>query len=179
MKKIIAFLFVLSLCFAFVACGNSENVNVPSGYKIASNETSPYYVLIVPEKWTVDVQSGTTTAYYKNDLNGAVVATVSANSIIPESEDITLDTYFDSYKEEFNELFKDTKPDVTTTVLDGMPARRYIFTAEFNGTEYTFWQEICLYNGRVYTLTFSAPTQYYEKLSTNMIDILNLFKFAK
>ena len=179
MKKVLIFFIVMSLCFIFVSCGNNDDVTVPSGYKIASNESVPDYVLIVPNKWVVETQTGTTTAYLKDELSSAVIATLSATFTVPENADVTLDTYFDSYSEEFAKIFGDAAPEVSTTVLDGEPARRYVFSADFNGVEYTFWQEICMRQGRFYTLTFSAPTPYYDKFSSNMIDILNLFKFTK
>ncbi len=202
MKKILTVCIVLSLCLMFAACGNKSDVNVPAGYKIASNEESPYYTLIVPDKWVVDTQSGTTTAYYKDDLSGMVIATISASSAVPENQNITLDTYFDSYSEELNRIFDVIEPTETTqvsegevdepsekigedtisyvtTVLDGEAARRYIYKAAFNGVEYTFWQEICMHQGRIYTLTFSTPSQFYDKLSDNMTDVLHLFKFTK
>lgn len=180
MKRIITICLAVLMCFIFAACSQND-IKVPMGMQLASNENVPDYILMVPNDWTVETQTGTTTAYFKDNLSSAVLATFSATFTAPESEDVTLDNYFDGYAEEFEKIFgkMDENLTVATTVLGGEEARRYTYSASFSGVDYSFWQEICLHEGRIYTLTYSAPTEYFEKFAEDMELILEYFSFTK
>ncbi len=179
MKKIITICILAAMCFTLAACGNKSDIEVPMGMQLASNESIPDYIMMVPNDWTVEESTGTTTAYYKDNLSGAVIATLSATFSAPESADITLDNYFESYSEEFSRIFGETEPDVSTSTLGDEEARRYIYSTDFSGIEYKFWQEICMHEGRIYTVTYSAPTEYFEKFAEDMELTLEYFSFTK
>ncbi|MBQ6893229.1 MAG: hypothetical protein IJN48_03400, partial [Clostridia bacterium] len=165
--------------FTLAACGNKSDIEVPMGMQLASNESVPDYIMMVPSDWTVEESTGTTTAYYKDNLSGAVVATLSATFVAPPSADTTLDNYFDSYSEEFGKVFGETEPEISTTTLGGEEARRYIYSATFNNIEYSFWQEICMHEGRIYTVTYSTPSEYFEKFAEDMEVTLEYFSFTE
>ena len=181
MKKIIVLCLAVAMCFLVSACSSASDIKVPMGMQLASNESVPDYVLLVPNDWTVETQTGTTTAYFKDNLSSAVLATFSATFTAPESADVTLDNYFEGYSEEFEKIFgkMDENLTVSTTVLGGEEARRYTYSASFGGVDYSFWQEICMHEGRIYTLTYSAPTEYFEKFAEDMGLILEYFSFTK
>lgn len=179
MKKIIAICLVATICFMFTACNSGSDIEVPMGMQLASNESVPDYIMMVPSDWVVEESTGTTTAYYKDNLSSAVLATLSATFTAPETADTTLDSYFESYSEDFGKIFGEAVPEISTTTLGGEEARRYIYAATFNGIEYKFWQEICMHEGRIYTVTYSAPTEYFEKFAEDMEVTLEYFSFTK
>lgn len=178
MKKILAVCICIILCLSFAACGNKSEVDVPMGMQLASDESVPDYVLMIPNDWTVEESTGTTTAYYKDNLSGAVIATFTASFSVPK-EDITLDNYFESFSSEFAQIFGDGEKSIETssTKLGDEDAKQYIYTGNFGGIEYKFWQVFCLHEGRMYTLTYSTPTEYFDKFAEDMELILEYFSF--
>lgn len=177
MKRIIALCLSLIICLGFAACGEKNNVEVPMGMMLASNPDVPEYVLMVPNDWTVETATGTTTAYYKDNLSGTVLATFSAtfNMI---GDGVTLDDYFDSYKNEFSAVFGEPgNVEANDTLLDGEEAKEYVYTSTFGETEYKFWQVICFHEGIIYTLTYSATSQYFDNYAEDMSLILGNFYF--
>ena len=64
-KIIVTFLLCISVCFMLASC-NKDDLTVPSGMVLASDKDVAYYSLFVPKTWTVDIQTGTTTAYVKS-----------------------------------------------------------------------------------------------------------------
>ena len=178
MKKILAICICLFICFSFSACGNKSEINVPMGMQLASDENVPDYILMVPNDWTVEESTGTTTAYYKDNLSGAVIATFTASFNVP-SADITLDNYFDSFSEEFANIFGENEANIesSSAKLGNEDAKQYIYTANFGGVEYKFWQVFCLHEGRMYTLTYSTPAEYFDKFAEDMELIIEYFSF--
>ena len=178
MKKILTVCICIVLCLSFAACGENSEVDVPMGMQLASDESIPDYILMVPNDWTVEESTGTTTAYYKDNLSGAVIATFTASFSVPK-EDVTLDNYFDSFSNEFTQIFGESEKDAESsyTKLGDEDAKQYIYTASFSDIEYKFWQVFCLHEGRMYTLTYSTPTEYFDKFAEDMELILEYFSF--
>ena len=177
MKKIIALCLSLIICLSFAACGEKNDIDVPMGMMLASNPDVPEYVLMVPNDWTIETSTGTTTAYYKDNLSGSVLATFSAtfNMI---GDGVTLENYFDTYKTEFASVFgAPENVEINDSLLDGKPAKEYIYTAKFGNDEYKFWQVICFHEGIIYTLTYSATAQYFDNYAEDMSLILGNFYF--
>ncbi len=178
MKRVIAISLCLFVCFGFIACGNKSDITVPMGMMLASDESIPDYVLMVPNDWTIESTTGTTTAYYKDNLSNAILATFSATFNTPESADVTLENYFDGYANEFEAVFGEIKStEVKDSLLGGESAKEYVYTAKFGDTEYKFWQVICFHNGIIYTLTYSATTDYFDNYAEDMSLILSNFYF--
>lgn len=181
MKKIIAICVCFMLCLSFTACGNDSDIDVPMGFQLASDPDVPDYVVLVPSNWTVEESTGTTTAYYKDELSGKVIATFTASFNVAESSEITLENYFESYSAEFEQVFEKSETEVesSTTILGGKEAKQYIYTAKFGGVEYKFWQVICLHENRFYTLTYSSTSEYFEKYAEDMEAIIEYFTFSE
>ncbi len=177
MKKITALILALILSAGFISCQSATDISVPMGMMLASDPDIPEYVLMVPNDWTVESATGTTTAYYKDNLRNAVLATFSATFNMAE-DGITLENYFDSYAEEFISVFGTTQViEEYDTLLGGKDAKEYIYTATFGETEYKFWQVICFNEGIIYTLTYSATAQYFDNYAEDMSLILSNFYF--
>lgn len=178
MKKIIAICVCLMLCLGLTACGDSSDIDVPMGFQLASDPKVPDYVLLIPDDWEVETSTGTTTAYLKDNLSGKVLATFTASFSVPESADITLDSYFESFSEEFTQVFGDFNAvEPSTTILGGEEARQYIYTGTFGDVEYKFQQVTCIHSGRIYTLTYSSTSEYFDKYAEDMDAIVEYFAF--
>lgn len=177
MKKLLALcLCLLTVCCSIVACSKEGDVNVPMGFQLASDPEIVDYLLFVPEKWTVDMRTGTTSAYYSTMDPTNITA-----SLMP-LEDATggIDAYFESYKQEFTDVFGDPENiETANLLLDGKAAKQYVYSTTFGDVEYKFWQVICIHNQRVYTITLSSTAANYEMHTTDMEAALEHFAFVE
>lgn len=175
MKKILSLCLACIMLLAFASCGNS-GVETPVGMQLASDPDTCSYYLFVPQDWTVDIRTATTTAYYsENDPSSICASFAQLNAENAQDPD----AYFESYKSEFAAVFgelKDLQTDNPT--LDGKPAKQYIYTAMLGETEYKFWQVICIRAGMVYTITYTSITENFEKHADDMQACLDSFLFA-
>ena len=179
MNKFIASCICLFVCLSFAACGKNSDIDVPMGFQLASDPEVPDYVALVPSDWTVEESTGTTTAYYKDSMSNVVLATFSASFNVLESAEVTIDSYFENYMAEFEQVFTDYEEvETSTTTLGGEAAKQYIYSATFGDVEYKFWQILCIHDGRIYTLTYSSTSEYFEKYAEDMDAIIDYFYFT-
>lgn len=177
MKKIIALcLCLLSLCFALTACDSTDDIDVPMGFQLASDTNIVDYLLFVPEKWTVDMRTGTTSAYYST----SDPTNISASLMPLEDTEGGIDGYFESYAAQFADVFGEPENiETANLLLDGKEAKQYIYSTTFGDVEYKFWQVICIHNNRVYTITYSSTADNYEQHTVDMEAALEHFRFVK
>ena len=178
MKRIITFCLCAIICLNFIGCSDSSDISVPMGMQIASDSDVPNYVLMVPNDWTIESTAGTTTASYRDNLSNQALASFSATFNVAENSSVTAQSYFDSFVEEYTQTFG--APENITSEpyrLDGKEAMEFTYTATFGGEEYKFWQVICIHEGLIYTLTYSATTTYYDNYVEDMHLILTNFHF--
>ena len=178
MKRIITVFLSLMICFSFAACSDANDIDVPMGMMLASDPDLPNYVLMVPNDWTIENSTGTVTANYRDNLSNQVLATFSATFNTPESKNVTAESYFDTYIKEYTQTFGEPKDiDSAPCLLDNKEAMKYTYSATFGDTEYKFWQVICIHEGIIYTLTYSATAQYFDNYAEDMSLILSNFYF--
>lgn len=177
MKKIIALcLCLLTVCFSFAACNGSGNISVPMGFQLASDPEIVDYLLFVPEKWTVDMSTGTTYAYYST----YDPTSISASLMPLESVEGGIDAYFESYTKQFTDVFGEPENiETANLLLDGKEAKQYVYSTTFGDVEYKFWQVVCIHQQRVYTITFSSTAENYESHVTDMEAALEHFAFVE
>ena len=177
MKKLLALcLCLLTVCLSTVACSKQGDYSVPMGFQLASDPEIVDYLLFVPEKWTVDMRTGTTSAYYSTYDPTNITA-----SLMPlENAEGGIDGYFESYKKEFTDVFGDPENmEVANLLLDGKEAKQYIYSTTFGDVEYKFWQVICIYQKRVYTITLSSTAANFEQHTPDMQAALEHFTFVE
>lgn len=177
MKKIVALcLCLVVFCFSFASCGGSNNIDVPMGFQLASDPEIVDYLLFVPEKWTVDMRTGTTTAYYST----YDPTNISASLMPLEDTEGGIDGYFASYTDQFTDVFGEPENiETANLLLDGKEAKQYVYSTNFGDVEYKFWQVICIHKQRVYTITFSSTAENYESHVTDMEGALEHFAFVE
>ncbi len=173
MKKFVSlFLVCVLLAFTLISCG--DTYNVPTGMQIASDTEIVDYLLYVPEEWKVDMRTGVTTAYYSVNDPSNISVTMNAS----ESSVDGFDAYFEKQLDELGTVFTVVgEVESANLLLAGKAAQQYVYTAEFGGTEYKFWQVVCIHESRVYTVTYSSTTENYESHTADMQTALDLFCF--
>ncbi len=177
MKKLLALcLCLLTVCFSTAACSKAGDINVPMGFQLASDPEIVDYLLFVPEKWTVDMRTGTTSAYYSTYDPTNITA-----SLMPlESAEGGIDAYFESYSKQFTDVFGEPENlETANLLLDGKEAKQYVYSTTFGDTEYKFWQVICIHSQRVYTITLSSTAANYDMHITDMQAVLEHFAFVE
>ena len=91
--------------------------------------------------------------------------------------------YWDKYKSDLESTLTDIKYDETTEdglslLLDETEALKYSYTATVTGTEYHFMHVICVRNGNVYMLTYTAIPAYYDAHMEDVQSIIDNFSWV-
>ena len=170
LKKITAVLVAVLMCVVAVGC-SSDNSDVPDGMQLSSLEGEPFK-LYVPESWTVNTASGISCAYY-SALDKSMV---TARYFTHENANITLDEYVTEHTvdcSETLELFNLVSNN--PAILGGSDAKELIYTAKYDGKDYTFRQIITMHDGDFVLLTFYCPTEFYEDNTSQFDSIVSVF----
>lgn len=175
MKKLVcALLAALLLLTALAACGKSDDVDVPYGMQLASDPSVVDYYLFVPSKWTVEMSTGATSAYYSTDDPSSI--TVSAYGLSKDVSDAV--SYWAFFKKQFGDIFGDPENvEESNLLLDGKEAMQYVFTAKLGETEYKFRQVVCTRNGMAYILTYASTAANYDRHADEVQETIAQFKF--
>ena len=176
MKKILSLcLICVLLASTLVAC-NKDEIEMPPYTQLASDPSIVDFYLFVPDNWTVDMSTGTATAYYSVNDPTNICATLG--QLTSTNKEDPYGAYFESFRKQFADVFGDPESvETATLLLDGHDARQYVYTSTFGGIEYKFWQVVCIRQGRVYTVTYSSTVDNYEKHAADMQEALGNFRF--
>ena len=198
MKKIISIMLVtMILVLALVSCTNGEGGSVaPEGMQLASDENCAYY-LYIPENWALlDTVSGGYVSYLdgeqegiKTDISNVTVSTFTAGDInaegTAEGETVAserlqyVDAYWamckESYARELNGFA--VVEEGKSTTLGLLDAKEYVYTANFDNTEYKMMMTVTYSGGVMYILTYTAKTVRYDVYLEDVEKILSEFKF--
>ncbi len=172
MKKIITLTLALALlCASLASCGDSDEA--PDGMLLASGDAADYYMYI-PEDWTVDLQTGATTAH----VSSADRSNVGAYTWTLEYTDDTVDTWHERQLEDLTAGFSDyNEESVTETELDGVFAKEYVFTATLGGEARKYRQTAAVKGGHVYVITYSTTPELFDEHSDEAYRIVEEFRF--
>ena len=151
MKKIISLILALLLASALlVSCGSGA----PSGMKSATIEGEPF-ILYVPEGFTDNTASGSSSAYYKSIENDLIVV---ARYFTPENSEMTLDAYMNFCADELAaslEGFEKTA-EIAGDVLYGLDARRLEYKMTEGDKAYAVIQRTVKHRGDFVSLVLYA-----------------------
>ncbi len=176
MKLKAFFISILAMLMLFTACANdTSNSDIPEGMQLFSNENVDY-TAYVPSDWTVDMSTGTLSAY----VSSVDASNVTITGAILENTTMSLDEYWEGYAEDFKETFSDMKYEgevPTTTTLDSLPANKYVYTATVTGNEYKFMQVVCITKAKVYVITYTSTPDMYDENIEDVEKILDTFTF--
>ena len=171
----IAFLVAL-LTLALAGCNTDINDWVPAGMKEISQDIADYN-LFIPTDWTEDQSSGVITAY----VSKADRSSVSMISFDLDDPNQTLAEFWDAHKEGFASFFTDMAYETEggSTLLGGVAANEYVYTANASGEAYKFRQIICINGGVVYVFTYSAAADKYDTHLEEAQNIIEHFSFKQ
>lgn len=170
---LISFIAVILLVTG-CSSANQSDIEAPEGMKLFSNEHVDY-TAFVPLSWTVDMSTGTLSAYVSSADASNVSITAQALS-----SPMSADDYWKSYEEDFKATFDDMEyeGDVpTTTTLSGLAANKYVYTATVTGNQYKFMQTVCVNGTTVYVITYTSTPDNYESNLEDVYKILDNFSF--
>ena len=177
--RAIAAALILTLTLSAASCKNTDEYTPPAGYTLASNENADY-CLYVPDKWTVDMSTGITSAYAGSGDYSNV--SVTAQNLSGEQNYLTPSEYWEIYKTDLEATFPDIAYDEHTEggislLLDENAAMKYSYTATVTGTEFHFISVVCIRSGTVYLITYTAQPAIYENHLEEVQNILDNFSF--
>lgn len=169
-----------SVTSTFLLCDKAEekndevvDKNTPEGMKIASHDKIEYR-FYVPKSWVCDSESGISEAHYPESERTNVTVT----SYSPDGE-LSAAEYVALCEEEYKtailgyELIEKT---------DGfMVANRYAvsitFTANYDGIDYKIRQTTFVYNGMVYSITYTATDAAFDLHTDDLEAMMDAFTF--
>ena len=166
--------FAISCALILSGCAKSDT-QTPSGMKLFSGENVDY-TAYVPENWTVDMSTGTLSAY----VSSVDASSVTITAMVMEDPKMTLDQYWESYKSDFESTFDDMEYEgdaPTAITLDGLAANKYVYTANVTGIQYKFMQVTCINAGKVYVITYTSTPEKYDGNISDVDNIIANFSF--
>lgn len=182
-KRITALILACAVCAILASCGGTVDADAPDGMKRVEADVKNY-TLYVPQSWTVDMSTGTVSAYASSTDRSNVSLTAFA-----VAAGTTPDSFWSEYAGQFNSTFGDSmkyispegepvdEPAASKTTLGGVEANRYEYRATVTGELYRFMQVVCVTAGSVYILTYTAVDEAYDAHLGEVNDIINSFKF--
>lgn len=173
MKRIIALLLALLMCTAVLtSCARDEDTP-PKGMILASADTEPFK-LYVPEQMTSNVQSGISSAFSYVSENKKMI--ISARYYTPSAEmgiEVYMDYCASGYAKSLESFTLVSNNEAA--VLSGVDARKMVYTAKIDETDYTCTQVSALYNGDMISLSFYIPTEVSEYHADTVSSVIKEF----
>lgn len=202
-KKIIAAFAVIAALLVFCSCGQEPagDTSVPDGCLRYNNDAADY-TFIYNDDWTVDYQTGIS-SLQKNTASSSVAATYARISVMAfdGGKCESARDYWEQYKSEIESTYGSFEVDESSASQDGegnktegieiklddAAALRVKYKADLKRSEdtsdetvpYTFEQVICLRNGSMYILTFSARGDDYDTCLSGFEQVISSFEFKK
>lgn len=144
----------------------------PEGMKIASGDNVEY-VLYVPMSWVCSAQSGASEAYVSESGRPNVTVT----SFSPD-EPLTVEEYFELASKSYQkELAGYTLISESGRKIHGLDAVSYLYSVVYGNVTYKIMQTVTVYNGMVYSITYTAPADSFDTHTADVESILNAFIF--
>ena len=175
----ILFAMCVVLSAALSSCNKNENTeNVPDGMVNIAAENSGYS-FYVPTTWKYTTGSDTPSAYYSN--NDA--SNVSVMSFTVEYSDYTVDDWWNSFAEDFEEVYEGYELiSSEETVLGGVAAVKKVFKGTLGELEYEFLQvsairKEALSAPQVVVFTYTSIPDAFEGHSDDVAKMIENFKF--
>ena len=179
MKKIICvILAVVALNFVFTGCKNEPE----DGFKRAESKTCDFYYTL-PDTWDITYTDGMLAARNPDDKTGANVVGYSFYHNLDEEP--SAEQYWDIYKTQFENTFATmnvVKNEETT--LSGVIARHVFYTVDMGEDSFNCQTVICVYAGKVYTLTLTQGimteenSEFYNDHSDEFLEIAKSFRIG-
>jgi hypothetical protein len=174
-RRLIAVVLVAITALATFGCSMDKmNEWVPAGMKKISTDAVDYN-LYIPSAWEEDISTGVVTAY----VSSSDRTSISMTAFDLDDPNQTVQQYWDKNKEVFTSFFTDMQFETEgeSTLLGGVAAGKYVYTANASSVPYKFMQIICIKEGTVYIFTYTATADKYDTHLQSVEEILTNFSF--
>ncbi|MBE6535528.1 MAG: hypothetical protein E7677_02780 [Ruminococcaceae bacterium] len=163
----------------FVCCDKPEysgdsvtDKKTPEGMKIASSNNLEYRLYVPADGWTCDSESGKAEAYAADNSNVAVTS-------YSPSTTMTAREYWAMAEGEYKKTFGDKYEYVgeSERKVADRDAVSYTYVVSYGGERVKIMQTVLVYNGVVYSITYSALEANFEAHTADVNKILDVFIF--
>ncbi len=180
MKRLMLLLLAVSL-FLLASCGgkNEGEESMPKNTNRAGNDAVDYF-FYYPDNWTVDRNDAMISIRYDASPSNtferyASISVISFTLVDPQQ---VVNEYWEEYEDDLAETYSDYELlKSEETELGGVIAARKEYTGGLGGTTYNFVQVVCIRNGVVYLVTFTASREDYSKTISAMETVISNFHF--
>ena len=179
MKKILCVIMAVVLfSFMLVSC----NQKTEDGFMKAESQTCDFY-FTYPDTWDLTYNDGMLAIRNPEDKTGANVVGYSFFHNLDDEP--SAEQYWDIYKAQFEDTFTTmlvTKNEETT--LSGVIARHVYYTVDMGKDSFNCQTIICVYAGRVYTLTLTQGVEteenkeFYNDHGDEFLEIAKTFRIG-
>lgn len=172
-KKIIAIMLAALMLVGSLASCAQQSSDVPDGMKLLESDVVDYN-LYIPQNWVQDISTGVVTAYYsETDMSNITMMAFTLDELT-----VTADDYWETNKADFETTFSDMEIiSSSTTILGGVAANKYVYTASVTGSKYEFMQVICVYAATAYVFTYTAFEDKFDSHYDDVELMLQNFEF--
>ena len=167
------------ICEEFVCCDrleytgdNATDKKTPEGMKIASSDNLEYRLYVPVDGWTCDSNSGKAEAF------AADKSSVTVTSYSP-STTMTAHEYWSMAEGEYKKSFGDKYEYVgeAERVVAERDAVSYTYVVSYGGERIEIMQTVLVYNGVVYSITYSALEANFDAHTADVSRMLDVFIF--
>ena len=153
-----------------------EGKDAPAGMKACSGKDVAYR-FYVPSDWVIDPDSPIYAAYVKEDRTS-----VSVVPYMPTVEHLSVAEYFTMTREQLEKVYGTgamvVDEDKThKEKLGSREATVYEYTLTIDGVTYRYRQYIAAYRSMMYSLTYTATEEHFDKHTAELADIVAAFAF--
>ncbi len=172
-KGLSVLLAVVMLLGVLTACASSSEV--PEGYQRATC-SGEYFRLYVPTQWTVNTESGISSAFIPSNTN-MLVSMTEVPFEVPEGED-PLSAFVAAHVAEVSQLKGyERKKFFEKSNLVGYAATDMTYVITETGSPQYFRQVLTYVGKRFYIFTYTSPEEHFETLLDVVDNILEEIVF--
>ena len=172
MRKILILILILTCLFVPVLSSCGTDSDIPSGMQEATC-LGANYRLYVPANWTVNTNSGISSAFFTQGEYAMVTVTEfdSGEETIAERAAKAQEAYCSLYQDFKKVSEQDTK-------LGGADAKAFVFTFTYGETKCRCLELISAKAGKTVSMLFLFTEENYEGFADNRDSIIGNFRFA-
>ena len=181
MKRIGFLLLALLVCLSLFACSKKDG-DVPQGYLDAGTE-GVNYRFFYPDTWQLDRSDpGMTSVYYsETDFSNVSVTAFTADPRYKTASEYAENYYFEHFADNFNNLEVEKNQDGTIKLhskeVGGSEGVYAEYAAVFAGEMYRFRSYFTIYNGEVYTVTYTAKADVFTSHTEAVTGMVEQMRF--
>ena len=147
---------------------------VPDGMILISNNDVAYR-FYAPDTWKANYEQKVFAAYREDDRSS-----VSVVPYMPQKEGMSVAEYFSICKNQMIDIGGEESlvmisEDAVT--LGGRNATAYVYTYEIGGKTYQYKQVVAVYRSMVYSMTYTATPENFEKHLADVDSMIDAFEF--